>query len=106
MDEPKRADRSDDLWALRNLIEEARIVVSTTDLPQGRGNRATELLESALALTDDLIAVPAKLADAPSAAAELGRRGGNATAKRGSEHYRAMAASRKNKRGGRPKSNA
>ena len=87
--------RSDDLYALRNLIQEAHLVLSTVDLPQGSGRRAAELLASALALAEDLIAAPP--------AASIGRLGGAATAKRGSEYYREIAAKRTTRSGGRPK---
>ena len=89
-------DRTRDLHALRNLIEEAHAVVSTADLPQGRGKRAIKLLEAALSLTDDLIAVP-------PAAVALGQRGGLKTAERGSEYFSALAKKRKTNGGGRPK---
>jgi hypothetical protein len=90
------SDRERDLKALRNLIDEAQLVISTTDLPQGRTSRAVKLLDSALALTDDLLA-------APSSAVSLGQRGGQKTAERGSEYFRQIAAKRKTKAGGRPK---
>jgi len=54
------SDRERDLHTLRNLIDEAHAVISTIDLPQGRGKRAIKLLDSALALTDDLIALPSQ----------------------------------------------
>jgi hypothetical protein len=54
-------DRERDLKALRNLIDEAQIVISTADLPQGRTSRAVKLLDSALALADDLIASGSEL---------------------------------------------
>ena len=89
-------DRERDLHALRNLIDEAHAVISTVDIPQGRGKRAIKLLVSALALTDDLIANPP--------AVSLGKLGGMKTAERGSEYFRQLAAKRKTKSGGRPKS--
>lgn len=89
-------DRERDLKTLRNLIGEAQLVISTTDLPQGRTSRAVKLLDSALALTDDLLALP-------SSAVSLGQRGGQKTAKRGSEYFRQIAAKRKTKAGGRPR---
>jgi hypothetical protein len=49
------SDRDRDLKTLRNLIDEAQLVISTADLPQGRSSRAVKLLDSALALADDLI---------------------------------------------------
>jgi hypothetical protein len=89
-------DRERDLHALRNLIDEAHAVISTINLPQGRSKRAVKILESALALTDDLIALP-------PAAVTLGQRGGLKTAERGSEYFREIAAKRKTKAGGRRK---
>lgn len=89
-------DRERDLHALRNLIDEAHAVISTLELPQARTKRAVKLLDSALALTDDLIAVP-------PAAVALGQRGGMVTAKRGSDYFREIAAKRKTHGGGRPK---
>jgi hypothetical protein len=89
-------DRERDLQALRNLIDEAHVAISTIELPQGRAKRAIKLLDSALALTDDLLA-------APSGAVSLGQRGGLKTAERGSEYFRQIAAKRKIRSGGRPK---
>jgi hypothetical protein len=86
----------DDLRALRNLIEEARRILATTKLPDGRAERARELLTSAVALADQLIAKP------PAGAAALGKRGGMRTAERGPEYFRKIAAMRKTKGGGRP----
>jgi hypothetical protein len=37
-----------DLCALRGMIAEARTILITTNLPQGRAERALELLESAV----------------------------------------------------------
>jgi len=90
------SDRERDLHALRNLIDEAHIVISTTNLPQGRSKAAKKLLTDALALTDDLIALP-------STAVSLGQRGGKKTAERGPEYFKKIAAMRKTKAGGRPK---
>ncbi len=89
-------DRERDLHALRNLIDEAHAVISMADLPQDRTKRAVKLLTSALALTDDLIALP-------STAVSLGQRGGQKTAERGSEYFRQIASKRKMKSGGRPR---
>lgn len=89
-------DRERDLYALRNLIDEAHLILTTIDLPKGRAARAAQLLDSALALADDLIAVP-------PAAIELGRRGGEKTAEKGSEYFRSIAAKRKTHAGGRPR---
>jgi hypothetical protein len=44
------------LEALRNLIEETDLLISTTDpLPENRTPRCRELLRAALAITDDLL---------------------------------------------------
>ena len=93
--------RSDDLHALRNLIQEAHLAVSTIDLPQGRGERAVELLASALSLCEDLIADPPA---AQSHAAILGKKGGARTAERGPEYFREIGLKRRTRSGGRPKS--
>jgi len=85
-----------DLRALRNLIAEAQTILTTTKLPEGRAARALELLDSAVALTDNLIATP-------TIAASLGRKGGKVTAKRGPEYFAKIAAMRKTRAGGRPK---
>ena len=75
------SDRERDLQTLRNLIDEAQAVISTLDLPQARTKRAVKLLDSAIALTDDLLALP-------STAVSLGQRGGQKTAERGSEYFK------------------
>jgi hypothetical protein len=89
-------DHERDLQALRNLIDEAHMVLTTVGTAKGGANAAAKLLASALALTDDLIA-------APSSAVSLGQRGGMKTAERGSEYFRQIAAKRKKKSGGRAK---
>jgi hypothetical protein len=91
------ASNKTELRALKKLITEADLILSTTDLPQNRTARCRELLKSALALTDDLIN-QAKL----PAAALLGQNGGSVTAKRGSDYFRKLAARRKTHGGGRP----
>ncbi len=91
MDKPSKRT---DLKALRNLIAEADLLLSTIELPEGRSSRAHELLTSAIALADDLLAV--------RPAAVLGRKGGLKTAKRGPEYFRKIAAMRKERKGGRP----
>jgi hypothetical protein len=50
--------------------------------------------------------VPAVIVEKNPAAVSLGKRGGDETAKRGSEYFRKIAAKRKNFRGGRPPSNS
>jgi hypothetical protein len=84
-----------ELEALRNLIVEAHAIVSTSDLPEGRSQRATEVLGAAISLAEDL------LTRAP--AAMLGKRGGTKTAERGPEYFKQIAGMRKTNAGGRPR---
>jgi len=84
-----------DLRALRNLISEAELILSTTVLPEGRSERARELLKAAVALTDHLISI--------KPAAILGAKGGKTTAKRGPEYFARIAGMRRTRAGGRPK---
>ena len=86
--------KRNDLKSLRNLISEAQSLLTTTELPEGRSQRAHELLTAAVALADDLLE--------QSPAATLGAKGGKATAKRGPEYFRKIAAMRKEHKGGRP----
>jgi len=94
------ASTRQELTALRNMIVEAELILSTTELPEGRAVRSRELLVSAIAVADDL------LATAKAPAATLGRRGGSVTAQKGSDHFRQLAAMRKIRAGGRPKKDA
>jgi hypothetical protein len=87
-----------ELKALKNLISEAELILSTTELPQGRAPRCRELLRAALALTDDLIGQ-----DRLAPAVALGRKGGASIAKRGPDYFRQLAAKRKTRAGGRPR---
>ena len=87
-----------ELRSLKSLLSEADLILSTTELPQGRAVRCQEILRSALALTGDLL----KQTKMP-AAAILGAKGGSQTAKRGSEYFRQLAAKRRTRAGGRPK---
>jgi hypothetical protein len=82
------------LRSVRILIAEAHHILQTTILPENRSERTYELLTSALALLDDLLL--------QSPAATLGKKGGKATAKRGPEYFRQIAAKRKTFAGGRP----
>jgi hypothetical protein len=93
------SDRSS-IQALKNLISEIDLVISTTaPLPENRTPRCRELLRSALALTDDLLS-QTKM----TPAAIMGHKGGSSTmAKLGSEHFRQLAAKRKTRAGGRPR---
>ena len=85
---------SEDLQALRNLISEAETILSTTTLPEGRAERARELLGASVKLADELLVA--------SPAAELGAKGGKKTAKRGPDYFRKIAGMRKKRSGGRP----
>jgi hypothetical protein len=88
-----------ELAALKRLISEADHILETVPaLPENRTTRCRELLGSALAIADDLL----KQAKMPAAAA-LGRKGGSAIAKRGSEYFRQLASRRKTHGGGRPR---
>lgn len=84
-----------DFKALREMIAEAQHILTTVNLPEGRAERASELLASAVFLADHLI-------DA-SPAAEMGKKGGKETAKRGPDYFRKIAGQRKTRAGGRPK---
>jgi hypothetical protein len=84
-----------DLKALRSLIHEADKLLSTTNLPEGRSQRAHELLGAAVKLADHL------LTEKP--AAVLGAKGGKKTAERGPEYFAKIAAMRKTRAGGRPR---
>lgn len=86
--------KRNDLRSLRNLISEAQTLLMTTNLPEGRSQRANELLTAAIHLADDLLE--------ESPAATLGAKGGKATAKRGPDYFRQIAAKRKHFKGGRP----
>jgi len=97
------ASHRTELNALKNLISQADLILSTTDpLPENRTPACRECLRAALAITDDLL----KQARMPAAAA-LGHKGGTTTSQRhGAEHYRQMAAARKTHAGGRPRKQA
>jgi hypothetical protein len=86
--------KKNDLRSLRTLIAQAQDLLTTTNLPEGRSQRAHELLAAAVRLTDDLLE--------QSPAATLGAKGGKATAKRGPDYFRKIAAMRKERKGGRP----
>lgn len=91
------ADRTE-LTALKKLLSETDLILSTTELPENRTARCRELLRSALAITDDLIQQ-----SRTSAAKILGHKGGSEIAKRGSDYFRQLAARRKTHGGGRPR---
>jgi hypothetical protein len=52
-----------DLRELREVIEEARVILTTTAIPDGRASRAKELVARAVTMADGLIARPT-IADA------------------------------------------
>lgn len=88
--------RRTSLKALLNLIVEAETILSATTLPERRTQRALELLQAAIALSDDLLLIMPAVA--------LGAKGGKATlAKRGPDYFRQLAGKRKNHGGGRPR---
>jgi hypothetical protein len=93
------ASNRTELRSLKNLLTQADLILSTTPpLPQNRTASCRELLQAALALTNDL------LKQSVTIAAIMGRKGGKVTARRhGPEHYRQMAARRKTHGGGRPR---
>jgi len=98
---PKKSSQKE-LQALKNLLSETDLILSTTNLPENRTARCRELLSAALALTDDLLKQ-----ERVSPAAILGHKGGSTTSRRhGPEHYRQMAAQRKTRGGGRPRKQA
>ena len=84
-----------DLQALRNMIAEVETILTTTTLPEGRAERASELIGAAVKLADELLKT--------SPAATLGAKGGKTTAQRGPEYFRKIAGMRKRRAGGRPK---
>ena len=83
-----------DLKALCRLIHQADLALGTVPDPHPSIPRSRELLTAALKLADDLATV--------NPAATLGAKGGTATAKRGPEYFKQIAAMRKTKGGGRP----
>jgi hypothetical protein len=87
--------KRNDLQALRNMISEAHTILATTKLPEGRAERAHELLTASLALADDLLTI--------NPAAQLGAKGGTKTAERGPDYYARIASMRKTRGGGRPR---
>ena len=92
---PKRSD----VRTLKNLIDQAYLIASSDPLPKGGMESLQENLDAARAMIRVLLMRP----DAETMAAELGKRGGQETAKRGPEYYSQIAALRKTNAGGRPK---
>ena len=77
------------------MIAEAETILSTTILPEGRAERARELLGASVKLADELLNT--------SPAATLGAKGGKKTAQRGPQYFRKIAGMRKKRAGGRPR---
>jgi hypothetical protein len=92
---PKRSD----VRTLKNLIDQAHLIASSEPMPKGGIESLRENLDAARALIPVLLVRPST----ESIAAELGKRGGSETAKRGSEYYSQIAGLRKIRAGGRPK---
>jgi hypothetical protein len=88
-----------ELSALRGMLLQAREILATTKLPEGRSERALELLGAAVKLTEDLLTV--------RPAAALGSRGGTRTAEnmkaKDPDYFKKIAGMRKTNAGGRPK---
>jgi hypothetical protein len=84
-----------DLKALKRLINQADLVLATIDNPHSSMASARESLNAPLHLADELAGI--------NPAASLGAKGGNSTAKRGSEYFKRIAGMRKTRAGGRPK---
>jgi hypothetical protein len=80
-----------DLKALRRMIAQAETILKTTDLPEGRAERARELLSASVKLADHL------LTESPAAA--LGSKGGKVTSERmkakDPDYYKRIAGMRK-----------
>ena len=84
-----------DLKALCRLIHQADSILGTIPDPHPSIPSSREKLSAALKLADHLAT--------ENPAAMLGARGGSATAKRGPEYFKQIAAMRTNRKGGRPK---
>ncbi len=91
---PKRSD----VRTLKNLIQQAKLIADSEPFPRGGIASLRENLEAAWELVQLLLVKPTP----ESMAAELGKRGGQETAKRGPEYYSEIAGRRKTKAGGRP----
>ena len=92
-----------DLRALKNLIDQADLVLATISNPHPSIASARESLNAALALSKDLAD---RFSDPVSSAATLmGARGGSKTAERGPELYTKISAMRTKRSGGRPRKN-
>lgn len=90
-----KPDIRESLQVLHDLLSECGMVVGTIRHPSAP--RAAELLDSAMAVVNDLVAHAEEVS--PEA---LGRKGGSKTAERGPDYYRKIAGMRRTKGGGRP----
>jgi hypothetical protein len=88
--------KKQDLKALQRIVSQADLVLGTITDPHPSIKRCRELLQAAVALSKDL-------AERPPEAVALGAIGGRKTAERGPEYFARIAAMRKNRAGGRPK---
>lgn len=84
-----------DLKALKRILSQADLALGTIPEPHSAVTRSRELLNAAIKLTDDLATV--------NPAAAMGAKGGTKTAERGPEYFKEIAAMRKTRAGGRPK---
>lgn len=98
---PQETEFQIQLETLRSLIQQAHQVVQTDKLPEGRSERASELLGAALILSDKLLMT--------KPAAVMGAKGGNKTAAlmkaKDPGYFKKIAGMRKTNAGGRPKKN-
>lgn len=92
---PKRSD----VRTLKNLIDQAYLIASSSPLPKGGIESIRENLDAARSLVRVILVRP----DADQAAMMLGKRGGAKTAERGSQYYAEISGQRKTFSGGRPK---
>ena len=86
-----------DLRALQRLLSQADLTLGTITDPHPSIARSRELLKAAAVLTKDI-------ASRPPEAVALGAIGGRKTAERGAAYYSKIARMRKERKGGRPKS--
>lgn len=91
-----------DLKVLRNLINQADLVLATIAQPDSAVRSARESLTAALALSKD-VARRVSVDPLKAGASAMGMKGGSKTAERGPEYFAQIAAMRKNRKGGRPR---
>jgi hypothetical protein len=91
-----------DLKALRNLIDQADLVLATIPDPGSSVRSARESLNAALVLSKDLLR-RATVDPLKASAVALGSKGGSKTAERGPGYYAQISAMRTSRKGGRPR---